>query len=91
MLSVTEVVGKARTHLSEAMPEFAKLEPKVEELVRSQDPPRWEVTFRAGDPVDQKVASLADLLSRQKVVKVVSLDGSDGSLIAVRDPAFSSL
>lgn len=86
MLEVNEVIGKARSYLTEVMPDFANLEPEIEEMVRSQDGPEWKITFQAQTQSNPKDESLSAVLGRRRIVKVVEVDGSDGSLIAVRNP-----
>jgi hypothetical protein len=86
MLQAGEVVAKARFYLDQIMPEFTELSPKVEEMVLSPDSSRWKITFVAHMPEAPKAESLADLLSRRTIEKVVDVGASDGSLIAVRNP-----
>ena len=86
MLEASEVVAKARFYLHEIMPEFTELGPKVEEMVLSPDSSRWKVTFVAHMPDAPKAESLAELLSRKTIEKVVDVGASDGALIAVRNP-----
>jgi hypothetical protein len=86
MLGASEVVVKARGYLDEIMPEFAELKPHVEEMVLSQDASRWKITFLAQLTDSPKAESLADLVRRRVVEKVVDVKASDGTLIAVRNP-----
>jgi hypothetical protein len=87
MLAPNEVIDKARTYLGEVVPEFAALEPKVEEMVRVPNSSEWKVTFYALKGVEKTDAtSLADLLRWRRIEKVVSVGADDGALIAVRNP-----
>jgi len=86
MLDASEVVSKARGYLTEIMPEFAELKPKVEEMVLSQDTSRWKITFTAQLKDSPKAESLADLVHRRFIEKVVDIKANDGGLIAVRNP-----
>lgn len=87
MLAPGEIVEKARGYLGEVVPEFAAMDPKVEEMVLVPDSSEWKVTFYvlAGD-LNAKAVSLADLMGRRKIEKVVSIAPKDGALIAVRNP-----
>jgi hypothetical protein len=87
MLAPGELIDKARTYLGEVVPEFAALGPKVEEMVLTPDSSEWKITFYvySGD-LDAKVTSLADIINRRKIEKVVSIAPDDGALIAVRNP-----
>jgi hypothetical protein len=87
MLAPSEAVDKARTYLGEVIPEFAALEPKVEEMVLAPDSSEWKITFYAfGGGEKKKATSLADMLRWQRIEKVVSVGAEDGALIAVRNP-----
>jgi hypothetical protein len=87
MLAPGEAVEKARGYLGEVVPEFAAMNPKVEEMVLTPDSSEWKITFYvySGDP-NAKVTSLADLMRPRKIEKVVSIAQKDGTLIAVRNP-----
>jgi hypothetical protein len=90
MLEPKEVLGRARQYLTEVMPEFAKLEPKVEEMSLGQDllgKSRWRITFYVYSEKNGDPNSLADLVSRQRIEKVVSIAPNDGALIAVENPS----
>jgi hypothetical protein len=87
MLAPSEAIDKARVYLGEVVPEFAALEPKVEEMVLVPKSSEWKITFYALKGVQKADAtSLADLLRWQRVEKVVSVGADDGALIAVRNP-----
>lgn len=83
MLAPSEVIGKARSYLGEVIPDFAALEPKVEEMVLAPDSSEWKITFSAHTA--EKPNSLAHII-RQRIEKVVSVGANDGSLISVRNP-----
>jgi phage pi2 protein 07 len=85
MLAVAEVIGKARTYLGEVVPEFAALQPKVEEAEFSKELSNWTVTFSLPEGSNRKAASLADLLRNPRSAKAVSLEAEDGTLIAVKN------
>lgn len=88
MIAPNEALGKARIYLGEVMPEFAALEPSVEEMVIAPDSSKWIITFSAlSSPEKSEENTLADLLRFHKIRKVVSIGADDGSLIAVRNPA----
>jgi hypothetical protein len=90
MLEPKEVVGKARKYLADLMPEFAQLDPKVEEITLGQDllgKSRWRITFYVYPDKDGEPNSLADLVRRQRIEKVVSVSPDDGALIAVENPS----
>ena len=87
MLAPSEVIDKARTYLGEVVPEFAALQPKVEEMVRTPNSSEWKITFYALKGEEKTDAnSLADLLRWKRIEKVVSIAADDGTLIAVRNP-----
>lgn len=87
MLAPGEVVEKARGYLGEVLPDFAAMNPRVEEMVLSPDSSEWKITFYVytGD-LNTKATSLAEIVSRRKIEKVVSIAPDDGALIAVRNP-----
>jgi hypothetical protein len=86
MLAPREAISKARAYLGEVLPDFALLEPKVDEMVLATDSSKWIITFVAQAGGTQKAESLADLLSNRKIEKVISVGSEDGSLVAVRNP-----
>jgi hypothetical protein len=86
MLAADEVIGKARNYLEQVIPDFAALDPKVEEMVLAPDSSEWKITFYAHTDDNPKVATLADLIRRRRIEKVVSVAAEDGALIAVRNP-----
>jgi hypothetical protein len=87
MLAPGEVIEKARGYLGEIVPDFAAMNPKVEEMVLTPDSSEWKITFYVytGD-LNAKAVSLADLMKPRKLEKVVSIAPEDGALIAVRNP-----
>jgi hypothetical protein len=90
MLEPKEVLGKARSYLVELVPEFAELGPKVEEMSLGLDihgNPRWKITFYAYSGDTGEPNSLADLVRRQRIEKVVSVASDDGSLLALENPS----
>jgi hypothetical protein len=69
------------------LPEFAALDPRVDEIELDSDSSKWNITFTAisgGEKTQEN--TLADLLRVQKIYKVVSIRANDGTLIAVRNP-----
>lgn len=88
MLAPSEAVDKARIYLGEVIPEFAALEPKVEEMELDKNSSNWNITFCAlSSPENSQENSLADLLRFHKIRKIVYIGAEDGSFIAVRNPA----
>jgi len=85
MLAPKEAVTKARTYLNEVIPDFAELDPKVEEM-RLVNDKCWKITFLAYRGEKEEAETLADLLRRQRIEKVVSVASEDGSLISVENP-----
>lgn len=91
MLEPKEVVGRARKHLADIMPEFAELDPKVEEIRLGQDAlgnARWWITFSAHLENSGEPNSLADLVKRRRIEKVVSIAPDSGSLISIDNPEY---
>jgi phage pi2 protein 07 len=88
MLAPSEVLVKARVYLGEVIPEFAALEPKVDEMVLTKDSSKWEITFIARSGGNPKAETVADLLSNPRIEKVISVTADDGSLVAVRNPSY---
>lgn len=91
MLEPKEAVGKARKYLADIMPEFAELDPKVEEIRLGQDAlgnSRWWITFYAHSEANGEPSSLADLVKRRRIEKVVSIAPDSGSLISIDNPSF---
>lgn len=87
MLTPKEVIVKARDYLGEVIPDFAALDPKIEEMVLTPDSSEWKITFFAYSEKGPNDISLADILRRQRIEKVVSVAAENGDLIAVRNPA----
>jgi hypothetical protein len=74
--------------LGEVIPDFAALQPKVEEMVLESDSSKWDITFSAlSSPEKTPENTLADLLRLRRIRKIVSIAANDGSLIAVKNPA----
>jgi hypothetical protein len=87
MLAPSEVIGKARTYLGEVIPDFAAMDPMVEEMVLDKDSANWNITFcTLSSPEKSQKNTLADLLRLHKIRKIVSVGAEDGSFIAVRNP-----
>ena len=87
MLAPSEVIGKAQSYLGEVIPDFAALEPRVEEMELDKNSANWNITFCAlSSPEKTHENSLADLLRLHKIRKIVSIGADDGSFIAVRNP-----
>ncbi|MGC1463941.1 MAG: hypothetical protein WA802_17200 [Terracidiphilus sp.] len=89
MLAPSQVIDRARTYLGEIVPEFAALKPKIEEMVRVPNSSEWRITFYAHSGDEPKIATVADLLRRQRIEKIVFIGADDGSLIAVKNPPSS--
>ena len=88
MLAPSELIGKAQLYLGEIIPDFAALDPRVEEMVLDKNSANWNITFCAlSSPEKSQENTLADLLRFHKIRKVVSVGADDGSLVAVRNPA----
>jgi hypothetical protein len=87
MLAPKEVLVKARDYLGEVVPDFAALDPKVDEMVLTPDSSVWKITFFAHSGDNPKNASLADIVRRQRIEKEVAVAADNGNLIAVRTPA----
>lgn len=86
MLEPKEVIDKARIHLRDVLPEFAALQPKVDEVAKSPNSSEWKISFVAYCEDRPESQSLADILRRRRIEKVVSVDAEDGALIAVKNP-----
>jgi hypothetical protein len=85
MLAVTEVIDKARAYLDEVVPEFAALQPRVEEAEFSKDSSNWTIKFALPEGNNRKPATLADLVRSRKSGKAVYLAAEDGTLVAVKN------
>jgi hypothetical protein len=86
MLAPSEALGKARIYLGEVIPDFAALEPKVEEMVLTPDSSIWNITFYARSGNNPKPTTVADIFANPRIEKVVAVSANDGTLIAVRNP-----
>jgi hypothetical protein len=86
MLAPSEALVKARIYLGEVIPEFAALEPKVDEMVLANNSSRWEITFYARSGTNPKPATVADLFNNPRIEKVVAVNAEDGALLAVTNP-----
>ena len=47
MLAPSELIGKAQSYLGEIIPDFAALDPRVEEMVLDKKSASWNITFCA--------------------------------------------
>lgn len=91
MLAPNEAIGKAQSYLGVVTPDFAALEPRVEEMVLDKNAANWNITFCAlNSPEKSQENTLADLLRFRRIRKIVSIEADDGSLISVRNPQFQS-
>ncbi|MGA2167628.1 MAG: hypothetical protein ABSG62_05410 [Terracidiphilus sp.] len=86
MLAPNEVLSKARVYLGEVVPDFAALQPKVDEMVLSLDKSSWIITFSAQTGGNTKAETIADILKNRRIEKQVLIAVEDGSLVAVRNP-----
>jgi hypothetical protein len=87
MLAPSEAIGKARNYLGEVLPDFAALQPQVDEMVLDKQTSNWKITFAAmSGPEKTRENTLADLLRLHKIRKVVYVGAEDGSLHAVQNP-----
>lgn len=92
MLDADQAMGKAWEYLERFIPDFAALQPKVEEIVFAADSSAWNIrlyAYRGGERSEG--ATLADLLRFRRIEKVVSVSAQDGALIAISNPAPASL
>ena len=87
MLAPNEVVEMAKSYLGQVVPEFAALNPHVDEMVLTPESPEWRITFYAerGDTKPEPT-SLAHLLQSPRIFKTVVIGATDGELIAIRNP-----
>jgi hypothetical protein len=88
MLEVGEAVNRAKVYLSEIMPEFVQLQPQVDEMEFSEVPKAWKITFVARLNDTAKSDSLADVVRRRVVQKVVEVGANDGAFISVKNFSF---
>jgi hypothetical protein len=86
MLAPKEIIAKSRDYLDAVTPEFAALDPKIEEMKLTPDSSQWRILFFAHSADNPKVATVADLLNRKRIEKEVVVAAEDGSLIAVKNP-----
>jgi hypothetical protein len=91
VIAAKDAIQKALGYLQEVVPEFAALEPQVEEIVRSSNSAVWTITFSALTGDDSKAKTLAELLRFRRIRKVVSVSTEDGALISVTNPLPESL
>ena len=91
MLDAGQAVSKAQEYLKQFIPDFAILQPRVEEIVLVPDSSSWRIRFYAysGDP--SKAATLADLMRFRRIEKIVLISAQDGGLIGISNPAPASL
>ena len=87
MLAPSEALNKARVYLDEVVPDFAALQPKVDEMVLSLDKSNWIITFSAQTGGNPKAETIADILKNRRIEKQISIAVEDGSLVAVRNPS----
>ena len=86
MLAPKDAIEKARGYLEDVVPDFAALHPQVEEILRTPDSSEWKITFYAHTGSSAEAPTLADLIARRRIEKVVSVSSQDGSLISVSNP-----
>lgn len=85
MLDAKEIVAKARNYLETITPDFAALNPKVEEMAITPDN-QWRILFVATTGDIPSAPTLADLLARKKIEKEVLVWAETGNLFAVQNP-----
>lgn len=88
MLEAGEAVSKAKVYLNEIMPEFVQLKPQVDEMELSESPKSWRITFVARLGETDKSESLADLVRRRTIQKIVEVGANDGAFISVKNFPF---
>jgi hypothetical protein len=86
MLAPSEIIEKGRVYLEAVVPEFAALNPKVEEMTRTPDSSQWRILFFAHSGDNPKTLTLGDLMGRRRIEKEVLVSAEDGALIAVKNP-----
>jgi hypothetical protein len=88
MVTIVEAVETAKENLAKIMPDFAKLEPNVEEFGISKDGDEWIITFRARNDDPSDSASGTNAVFIPFVEKVVRVGASNGQLLSVRNPSY---
>ena len=67
MLAPSDAIDRAHSYLGEVIPDFAALEPRVEEMVLDKDSANWNITFCAlSSPEKSQENTLADLLRKNR-------------------------
>jgi len=91
VIEAGQALEKARGYLEQFIPDFAALDPRVEEIALTPDSSTWRITLYAykGDRSD--AATLADLLRFRRIEKVISISAEDGALIGISNPVPASM
>lgn len=87
MLDANQAMAKAQAYLEQFIPEFAVMQPRVEEIVLAPDSSVWKITLYAYNSDRSDAATLADLLRFRRITKIVSISAEDGSLLGISNPA----
>ena len=85
MVDVETAVKIATAQLGKVMPDYAALNPSIEEFELSADGSVWNVTFRAKNP-DATPYSASFYPYRDKLVQIQT---SDGELLAIKNPTYN--
>ena len=91
MLDASQAMERARKYLEEFVPDFAAMDPRVEEIALSPDSSAWRVKLYAYTGDRSEAATLAELLRFRRIEKVISISAQDGALIGIKNPIPTSL
>jgi hypothetical protein len=91
VIDASQALEKARGYLEEFIPDFAALDPKVEEIAVTPDSSAWKITFYAYRGDRSEATTLAELLRFRRIEKVVVVSAPDGALIGISNPHPASL
>lgn len=84
-------MAKAEKYLGQFIPDFAALNPKVDEITLAPNGSSWVIGLYAYTGDQSQAATLADLLKFRRIRKVVVVSAEDGSLLGISNPTPAAL
>jgi len=91
VIDATQARGKAQEYLQQFIPDFAALDPKVDEITLAPNGSTWIIGLYAYAGDQSQAATLAELLKFRRIRKVVVISAEDGSLLGISNPAPAAL
>lgn len=88
MVAIGQAVESSKQVLGQVMPEFAHLDPEIEEFQLDDDQGLWIITFRARNPQPRGEGESFGTFFAPYIEKVATVSTSDGKLLSIRNRSF---